>query len=90
VWYRGAMRGRETKGGILDVDWAAAARDKERYFLDYKRQHGPAAGIRMADELRRHVLALRPDWPSEEERAEDMATHLRVIDVLRRVPARPR
>jgi hypothetical protein len=75
---------------FLDRDWASAARDKELYWRDYKRKHGPAAGIRIADELRRQVLAARPDWPSERERAEDLATHLRVIEVLRRVPARSR
>ncbi len=84
------MRDPKAASEFVERDWAAAARDKDRYFRDYKREHGPAAGIRMADELRRHVLALRPDWPSEEERADDMATHLRVIDVLRRVPTRPR
>jgi hypothetical protein len=70
----------------LDPGWAAAGRDKERYWRDHKREHGPAAGIRIADELRRQVLAVRPDWPSEREREEDLATHLRVIEVLRRVP----
>jgi hypothetical protein len=75
---------------FIDRDWASASRDKERYFRDYKREHGPAAGLRMADELRRQVLAVRPDWPSAEERAEDLATHLRVIDVLRRAAVRPR
>jgi hypothetical protein len=75
---------------FLDRDWASAEADKERYWRDYKRAHGPAAGIRIADELRRQVLAARPDWPSEREREEDLATHLRVIEVLWRVPARPR
>jgi hypothetical protein len=69
-------------------DWDSAARDKDRYWRDYKRQHGPAAGIRIADALRRQVLAARPDWPSEQERAEDLATHLRVIEVLRRAHLR--
>jgi hypothetical protein len=72
---------------FLERDWASAARDKELYWRDYKRTHGPAAGIRVADELRRQVLAARPDWPSERERDEDLATHLRVLEVLRRAPA---
>ena len=73
---------------LVDRDWAAAARDKERYWRDYKREHGPAAGFHVAEALRRQVQAARPDWPSEREREEDFATHLRVIEVLRRVPAR--
>ena len=71
-------------------DWGLASRAKERYWRDWKRQHGPAAGIRIADELRRQVLAMRPDWPSEREREEDLATHLRLIEVIRRVPPRAR
>jgi len=71
-------------------DWAAAERSKELYWRDWKRQHGPAAGIRVADELRRQVLAMRPDWPLEREREEDLAMHLRLIEVIRRVPPRPR
>jgi hypothetical protein len=69
---------------ITRAEWKAAARAKERYWREYKRAHGPAAGILIADELRRQVLAMRPDWPSEEERAEDLAMHLRLIDVIRR------
>ncbi len=84
------MRDAASLRAFLDRDWDAAARDKERYWRDYKREHGPAAGIRVAEELRLQVLAARPDWPSEREREEDLATHLRIIDVLRRVPARPR
>jgi hypothetical protein len=82
------MRDPAALRAFIERDWGSAARDKERYWRDYKRLHGPAAGIRIADELRRQVLAARPDWPSEEERAEDLATHLRIIDVLRRVPPR--
>jgi len=84
------MRDLEALRAFVDRDWASAALAKDRYFRDYKREHGPAGGIRMADELRRQVLAARPDWPSAEERAEDWATHLRVSEVLRRVPARAR
>jgi hypothetical protein len=75
---------------FLDRDWSAVARSKERYWRDYKRTHGVAAAVRLADGLRQQVLAARPDWPSAEEREEDLATHLRVIDVIRRVrvPAR--
>jgi len=71
-------------------DWGASARAKELYWADWKREHGPAAGIRVAAELRRQVLAARPDWPSESERQEDLATHLRMIEVIRRACPRPR
>jgi hypothetical protein len=84
------MRDPEDLRAFIERDWDAAARDKERYWRDHKRAHGPAAGILLGEALRRQVIAARPDWPSEEERAEDLATHLRVLDVLQRVPARAR
>lgn len=83
-----AVRDEKALREFAQRDWAASARSKELYWRDWKRQHGPAAGIRVADELRRQVLAARPDWPSESERQEDLATHLRMIEVIRR--ARPR
>jgi hypothetical protein len=71
-------------------DWSSASRSKDLYWRDWKRLHGPAGGIRMAEELRLQVLQARPDWPSPRERLADLAMHLRVIDALRRVPPRPR
>jgi hypothetical protein len=71
-------------------DWDAAARAKEQYWRDWKREHGPAAGVRIADELRRQILLARPDWPSERERQEDLEMHLRLIEAIRRVPPRGR
>jgi hypothetical protein len=65
----------------------AAERDKALYWRAHKLEHGPAAGIRIADELRRQVLAQRPEWPSARERAEDHEAHLRVLDVLERTPS---
>jgi len=71
-------------------DWASAARAKEIYWREWKRAHGPAAGILLGDELRRYALALRPAGPSERERADDHATHLTLIEALARVAPRDR
>ncbi|MFO0568453.1 MAG: hypothetical protein U0263_22515 [Polyangiaceae bacterium] len=66
----------------------AADRAKELHWREQWFSHGPAAGIALADELRRQVVAQRPDWPSAAERAEDHASHLRVLDALDRVASR--
>lgn len=67
-----------------------AEREKALYWRDYKLRHGAAAGIRIADELRRQVIELRPDWPDELEQASDRATMKRVDDALARVASRRR
>jgi hypothetical protein len=70
---------------FVDRDWGAQAELKERFWLDQKRRYGLQWALQAADELRRQVIALRPGWPSLEERDEDLAVHARVAAVLRRV-----
>lgn len=67
-----------------------AEHDKALYWRDFKLKHGPAAGLRIADELRRQVLALHPDWPDEREQAAKRATMKRVDDAIARVSTRRR
>jgi hypothetical protein len=77
---------------LLDLarSFRAASLSKARYWRDWKRVHSPADAIRVADELRRQVLLARPGWPSARDRRADLATHLRVIAALDRVPSRRR
>ena len=71
-------------------DWAMVAESKTRYWLERKRTLSAAELLAVGDELRRHALTVRPDWPTDAERAADFATHERVTEALRAVPARPR
>jgi hypothetical protein len=90
-WYAGrAMRDPAQLRAYAGRDWSAALRDKARCWRDFKLEHGPAGGVRVADELLRQVRLARPDWPSERERREDMEMHLRLIEVFRRVASRGR
>lgn len=50
-----------------------------------KIEFGVWEGLRIAAELRAQILSVRPDWPRPEERAEDLAQHVRVGSELRRV-----
>lgn len=68
-------------------DRSVLERLKSRHWAERKGLLGPAEGLRAAAALRRHILALRPDWPSEQERRADLATHIRVGEMLRRVAA---
>lgn len=69
-------------------DWRRIQRLKERYWPERKAVLSPAEALAVADALRRLGQALRPDWPTPDERREDLAMHQRVSECLRRVPAR--
>jgi hypothetical protein len=65
-------------------DWGAIAAAKNEAWLALRRARGIDGALAQADELRRQAREMRPDWPSEEERAEDLAAHNRVSEALRR------
>lgn len=65
-------------------DWSAVRTAKDGYWAGRIRRLGPQEGLRIADELRRQMLAIDPQWPSEAERRCDLADHHRVAELLRR------
>lgn len=75
---------------FLKRDWGLVAASKEDYWADRKRRLGPGEGLRIGDELRRQVLAVRPEYPTAEDRAEDIACHARVAEMLRRASGQRR
>jgi hypothetical protein len=66
-------------------DWAAIADAKAQHWARRKRLHGPAGALLAGEALRRQVVALRPGWPTEKDRSEDLANHVRVTECLRLV-----
>ncbi|MCC6846921.1 MAG: hypothetical protein IT294_00370 [Deltaproteobacteria bacterium] len=66
-------------------DWRAIADAKRDAWLELRRCHGPATALALADELRRQACLLHPGWPSAQDRAEDLAVHVRVAEALQRV-----
>jgi hypothetical protein len=58
---------------------------KVAYWADFGRVQGPTALMAIADGLRRHVMAIRPDWPTEADRRADLEAHARVSGALHRV-----
>lgn len=71
--------------GLLDRPWEELEDLEADHWRRRKEERGPGEGLRIAEELRAHALAVRPDWPSEVERVEDLAVHVRVAAELRRV-----
>jgi len=44
----------------------------------------PGDALRVGDDLRNYVKSLHPNWPTEEDRRNDLAVHVRVSESLRR------
>lgn len=74
--------------GSARRDWAAVSAAKERDWLRRKQRLTPNDLLQPADDLRRHVQSIRPDWPSDADRRADLDVHSRVGHVFRAV-ARP-
>ena len=73
--------------GIRDYvsrDWRSARDAKDAFWAERIARVGPIEGFRIADELRRQLLAQHPDWPSDDERCEDLAAHVRLAELFRR------
>jgi hypothetical protein len=66
-------------------DWAAIEESKRRRRADQKSRMEPADALSVGDELRDHVSAYQPGWPTEADRRDDLAVHVRVSESLRRV-----
>ena len=68
----------------MQRDWAAVAAAKDAAWLEVRRTDGIPGALRIADALREQVVSLHPHWPSDEERADDLSTHARVAEAMRR------
>ncbi|HEX2798474.1 MAG TPA: hypothetical protein VHQ44_02275 [Thermoanaerobaculia bacterium] len=68
-------------------DWSVLAELKADYWASMKARQGAGGGLLIADELRQHAQRVHPDWPFEEDRREDLETHIRVGAALRSVHA---
>ncbi len=42
----------------------------------------PSEAIAMAAELNLYVRSIKPDWPNDEERAADLAAHMRLAELF--------
>jgi hypothetical protein len=64
--------------------WDEARAAKDDYWARRIDRLGPDEALRVADELRRQAAVDVPGWPTELDRADDLAAHVRLSQVLRR------
>jgi hypothetical protein len=55
---------------------------KREYWAEQHQERGASATLDASMALRDHLVALRPDWPTAEDRAADLRHHLELIAKL--------
>jgi len=70
-------------------DWRRIQELKDETWIELKRRLTPAEVLDLGDDLRRWALTVHPDWPTEEQRREDLAHHTHLANLLHRVPRAP-
>lgn len=63
--------------------WDLIAGLKAAFWAEEKARLTAVESLQIAEALRQHVLAIRPDWPSATERAQDLESHATVARKLR-------
>jgi hypothetical protein len=71
-------------------DWAAVATSKDRFWHALKDHRSAADVLALAERMRTHARQIRPDWPTPQQRLDDLRVHQRVGEALRAVAGRPR
>jgi hypothetical protein len=59
-------------------DWGALAAAKQEHWVREFAARGALATFDASQVLWRHMRQLHPEWPSEDERREDLAHHVRL------------
>lgn len=77
---------REDIRTFAERDWAAIAESKAGYWAGRKRSMTVPEALATGEMLRQHARQLKPDWPDADERAADMAVHVRISEALSAVP----
>ncbi|MCI0670463.1 MAG: hypothetical protein L0Y64_08385 [Myxococcaceae bacterium] len=76
---------REDVEGFLGKGWERLEQLDAEHWRTQAERHGEEFLLAAADQLRLQMKAQWPDWPTEEERAEDLAHHIRLTAALARV-----
>ena len=65
-------------------DWRLLAQTKRELWAARRRRMRAVEALRIGDALRAQVRAVRPDWPTSADRKADIASHMRLTEILRR------
>lgn len=71
-------------------DWSRLEEAKAQHWREQKAGLTPTEALSYSDQLRRHAVRLRPDWPDAHARFDDLLIHARVAEALGAVTLRSR
>ena len=69
---------------FVSREWEAARKSKDKYWAERVARLGPLESFRISEELRQQALLQHPGWPSPSDRREDILSHVRLAELLRR------
>ena len=73
---------------FMSRDWRAVREAKDAYWGERIARLGPLEGLRVAEELRRQVIAQDASWPCPADRREDLVAHVRLSELFHRAGSR--
>lgn len=76
---------REDAEGFLNKGWKELAEFKADYWATVADREGSESLLWAAEQLRIQMKSRWPNWPTDQERAEDFAHHVRLTASLARV-----
>lgn len=65
-------------------DWQRIESEDRAYWVGRYRQFGGLETLRASQALWQHMKTVRPDWPTEADRAADLAHHIQFKALLDR------
>lgn len=69
---------------FVSRDWGAARKSKDDYWAERIARLGPLESFRISEELRQQALLQHPGWPHPSDRRDDILSHARLAELLRR------
>jgi hypothetical protein len=73
-----------TLGEYSARDWQIIEDQDRLHWAREYRQHGPVATMRASMALWEHLRQVRPEWPTTQDRQEDLDQHLLLIQIFQR------
>ena len=65
-------------------DWQIIEDQDRLHWLREYQQHGPVATMRASMALWEHFRQVRPEWPTAQDRREDLDHHILLIQIFQR------